>query len=322
MQYSNPLPPALLGDHKSLSPEGRKELNSLSRRSPKAFMVQLLITWISIIAIIGLAVKINTLWTSLVAIILVATRQNILALLIHEQAHCLGFKSKPGDMIVNLLAAYPMLLITVEGYSQIHLSHHRFYFTNKDPDILRKTGPDWVFPMSLSNLLKLFATDLFGLNLFKFIMGKKAKKDFNLYKRPSTIPSWIRPCYYLILVGIITWTHTWTIFLLYWLLPLVTVFQVIVRWGALCEHQYIPGNNIIETSPLIEPQWLGKLILPNLNFNLHPYHHFCPGIPFNGLPKAHAIFKREGLVNEKNVFKGYGAYFRYLIKQHSNKPSF
>ena len=26
--------------------------------------------------------------------------------------------------------------------------------------------------------------------------------------------------------------------LLYWLVPLLTVTQVLVRWGALCEHKY------------------------------------------------------------------------------------
>jgi fatty acid desaturase len=254
---------------------------------------------------------------SLLAIIVVATRQNILGLLVHEQAHCLGFKSKPGDLFVNLFAAYPMLILTVEGYSQIHLSHHRFYFVDKDPDILRKTGPDWIFPMELKKLVKLFLSDLCGWNLYKLILGKKATKDFKLYKRPAKIPAWVRPVYCLALVSVLTWTNSWTLFLLYWLLPLVTVFQVIVRWGALCEHQYIPGANVVESSPIIEPSWLERLILPNLNFNLHPYHHFYPGIPFNNLPKAHAIFLREGLVDEKNLFKGYGAYFKYLIRAPS-----
>jgi fatty acid desaturase len=313
MQYSQPLPTALLGDKNKLSPKGRKELNSLSRRSPRAFLTQLLLAWLTIFTVIAIAVKLNTIWISMLAIIVVATRQNILALLVHEQAHCLGFKSKLGDLFANLFVAYPLLIVTVEGYAQIHLSHHRFYFTDKDPDILRKTGPEWTFPMPMLTLLKLFVTDLFGLNLYKFFIGKQPSKGLVLYKRPMIVPGWVRPCYYLIFAAILSWTGAWTIFLFYWVLPLITVFQAIVRWGALCEHQYIPSTSVVESSPIIEPLWFEKLILPNLNFNLHPYHHFCPGIPFDNLPKAHAIFQREGLIDESNVFKGYGAYFWYLV---------
>ena len=161
MLYSQPLPPALRGDKQALSAEGRKEHNSLSRRSPRAFLTQLFLAWAVIIAVIALAVDLNTICMTLLAVVVVATRQNILGLLIHEQTHCLGFKSKQGDLLVNLLTAYPMLLVTLEGYAQVHLSHHRFYFSEKDPDILRKTGPEWTFPMPAKQLLRLFVTDLF-----------------------------------------------------------------------------------------------------------------------------------------------------------------
>lgn len=313
MQYSQPLPPALLGDKHALSAKGRDELDSLNRRSPKAFLKELFLAWTFIFAIIALATRLDMFWMNVVAIIVIATRQNVLALLLHEQAHCLGFKAKPGDLVVNLLVAYPLLLTTVENYSQVHLSHHRFYFTDQDPDLLRKTGHEWTFPMPAARLLKLFATDLSGFNLVKFIKGKQATKGYEKYKRPSKIPTWVRSAYLAILATILIWSGAWPQFLLYWVLPLMTVFQVIVRIGALCEHVYIPGAGVPETSPTIEPLWWEKLLLPNLNFNLHPYHHFYPGIPFDNLPKAHAIFQREGLIDEANVFKGYGAYFKYLV---------
>lgn len=318
MQYSQSLPPALRGDKRALSLEGRKELDSLCGQSPRAFLKELILAWAVIIGVTVWSVHADNLWLTLLAIVLIATRQNVLALLIHEQAHCLGFKAKPGDLLINLFAAYPLLIVTVEGYSQIHLSHHRFYFSERDPDILRKTGPEWTFPMPANRLFWIFVTDLLGLNLYKMIKGKRPNKDYQLYKRPSKIPRWIRPLYYLVLVAALTFTGTWTIFFLYWVLPLLTVFQVIVRIGALCEHQYIPATSVIESSPIIEPLWWEKWMLPNLNFNLHPYHHFCPGIPFDKLPQAHAIFLREGLVNETNVFNGYGAYFRYLVSGRNN----
>jgi fatty acid desaturase len=313
MKFSKPLPPAVLGDKRALSVVGRKQLDALNGPSPKAFIFQLLQAWLVIFSAIAVAVYVNNILISLAAIFIVATRQNVLGLLIHEQAHCLGFKAKPGDLLVNLFAAYPLLIMTVEGYSKVHLAHHRFYFEDNDPDLQRKSGPEWTFPMPRNQLLQLFAKDVFGLNLVALIKGKKAGKERTQFNRPWLTPAWVRSGFYLVVVSLLTWSGTWSIFLLYWLLPLVSVFQVIVRIGALCEHQYIPNASVLDSSPIIELYWWENMLLPNLNFNLHTYHHFCPGIAFNNLPKAHAIFRREGLIDEANVFKGYGAYFKYLV---------
>jgi fatty acid desaturase len=116
--------------------------------------------WAVIIASIWLAVELQSVWVSVLAIFIVATRQNILGLLVHEQSHCLGFKASYGDSLVNFLVAYPLIVLTVEGYSQVHLSHHRYFMTEQDPDLLRKSGKGWTFPMKAGRLGKLFLTDL------------------------------------------------------------------------------------------------------------------------------------------------------------------
>ena len=103
------------------------------------------------------------------------------------------------------------------------------------------------------------------------------------------------------------------LFLLFWLLPLLTVFQLIVRWGALCEHKYnLAGAGVAESTPLIVQRWWERLLLPNLNFAMHPYHHYFPGIAFSQLPRVHAIYEREGLIDQRHVFRGYGAYWRHI----------
>jgi fatty acid desaturase len=116
-----------------------------------------------------------------------------------------------------------------------------------------------------------------------------------------------------LVAAVLSVTHCWDILLLYWLLPIVSVSQVIVRWGAICEHKYnLPGASVEESTPLIIPSWLDKILLPNLNFSMHPYHHYFPGIAFCNLPKVHAIYQREGLLHEGHIFRGYRSYYRYL----------
>ena len=38
-------------------------------------------------------------------------------------------------------------------------------------------------------------------------------------------------------------------------LPLLTVLQLIFRWGALVEHEYNqPGSRVVDTTPLVVPR--------------------------------------------------------------------
>ncbi|MDV6344957.1 fatty acid desaturase [Nitrosomonas sp. Is37] len=312
------LPPALLGDKNSLSDQARAEIQNLSGAQPIAFLFQILSAWGVIFAAITLAVYLDNIWMSLLVMVIVATRLSILALLVHEQVHFLGFRGRYGDLIVNLLAAYP-LGITVEGYAKVHLSHHKHYFTENDPDFLRKSGIDWTFPMSTGRLIKLLASDLFSLSFIKLLKGKRLD-NAHIFKRLYSLPKWVRPTFYIGVVAVFTYTEMWQVFLMYWLLPLLTIFPVFVRLWAISEHIYnLPGVSVIESSPLIILSWWEKLLLPNLNFTLHPYHHFYPGIAYCNLPKVHAIFQREQLVNEKNVFYGIWKYLKYL--QHSEARS-
>lgn len=315
MNQLSSLPPALLLDSKSrLSAQARTEILKLNGSQSFLFLLQALRAWIIIITAIAIAVYVNNIWVSLLSILIVATRFNIFALLIHEQVHFLGIRGKYGDLIVNLLVGYPLLVTSVENYAKVHLSHHKYFFTQKDPDLLRKSGVDWTFPMNYFHLTKLFLSDLFGLTFIKLLKGKRMEQQ-NIFSRPHQYPTWIKPTYYIGIAILLTYTNMWSIFFLYWVLPLLTVFPAIVRLGAITEHIYnLPEANLIESSPLILLSWWEKLLLPNLNFSLHIYHHYYPGVACFNLPKVHQIFKRENLINEENIFYGYWAYLKYLQK--------
>ena len=308
------LPQAIKGGKDALSETARREIMDLSHRSPGMFLFHALLAWAVIFGSIWFAVWADNIFASILVIFIVATRQNVLGLLVHDQAHCLGFKARIGDLVTNIIAAYPLLVLTVEGYSKVHLSHHRYFFTEKDPDFLRKSGEEWLFPKVPLVLAKIFGRDLLGINLWTLIKGKKL--DVPVFNRPHPTPKWVRPVFYLIVAILLTVSGTWHLFLIYWLLPLVTFLQIIVRWGAMCEHIYnLPGASLEESSPIIDRKWWEHLILPDLNFTLHPYHHYFPGIPFCNLPKVHEIFIREGLVDEEKVFHGSWQYLRFLTKR-------
>ena len=157
--------------------------------------------------------------------VFVATRLSILALLVHEQVHFLGLRGQYGDLIVNLLAAYP-LGITVEGYAKVHLAHHKYYFTENDPDFLRKSGIDWTFPMSARRLIKLVASDLFSLSFIKLLKGKRLDSP-HIFKRPYSLPKWVRPTFYIGVLAILIYTEMWQVFLMYWFVTFIDNFSYV-----------------------------------------------------------------------------------------------
>lgn len=309
--------PALSGDKTNLSKQAHEEIQELSGARPREFLIQAGGAWGVIIMVIVLAIHIDSIWMTLLAIPIIATRFNILGLLVHEQVHQLGLRGRYGDILANVLVAYP-IGITVEDYARVHLSHHKYYFTEDDPDFIRKSRLDWTFPMTAWQLVKLLLSDLSGIGFYRILKGKQLKNKA-VHNRLHPTPQWLRPVFYTITAVLLTYFKAWPLFLIYWMLPLISFMPLIVRLGAICEHVYgQQGASIIESSPLIILNWWEKLILPNLNFTFHAYHHFFPGVAWCRLPKVHKIFKQENLVNEDAIFHGYFSYLKYLQNSTAN----
>ncbi len=313
------LPPALKAGKEGLSKEGLAAVMQLNGSRPAAFVRATVMAWLVIALAIWAAVTSGSWIVAALAVFIVASRQNVLGLLIHEQTHS-SLGGKYGDWFANIFCAYPLLAITVDGYAQVHLTHHRDYFKATDPDFIRKSGEEWTFPKRPMDLLGLFLKDLFMVNTIKMIKGKKVVGSTVPFVRRNPTPKWIRPVMLLALIGILTWTGTWGYFLLFWVLPLVSVMPVFVRWGAICEHEYnIVDADLLETTPLIVQTWWERLLMPNLNFGMHPYHHIFPGVSWSLLPRVHEIFQKEGLVIEENVFYGNAPYLRHLVRGNSDQ---
>ena len=312
-----PLPTPIIDDKSRLSEPGKRRLKALSGPRPLSFVLQLIVTWLTIVFAIALAVQLQSIVASALLIVLIATRQNLLGLLVHEQVHFLCSRRKWGDIVTDLFAGWPILGMQVHSYANIHLAHHHHYFSDMDPDFYRKNGPDWSFPMAGRHLLWLFLSDAIGLTFLRLVAGKntaKAKSDAKIGRRPS-MPRAVRVAYYLAILALAWYWGILGLLLVYWFLPLIFLLPVIVRFGAICEHKYnVETRQLEDSTPIIVLRWWETVLLPNLNFNYHIYHHYYPGVSYSNLPKVHELFLDEGLVDETHVYLGYAAYIRDLLR--------
>lgn len=306
--------PAVLGGPDKLSSAARAEIQGLSGHRPHRWLREAAINWVAIAVIIWIGVMAHNVFVTLLCICFIGVRQMVLGLLLHDQVHRLGLRGKYGDWIANSIVGYPLFATTVEDYAKIHLTHHKYFMTQKDPDFIRKSGEEWTFPMSIGRVLRILAMDITGLNTIKLIKGKTGKPGMDEFKRKNPSPLWLRLAYYAVAAVAITLVHGWTVFLIYWLVPVLTVTQLGVRWIAVIEHEYnVEDSTVLEVTPLIQLTWWQRVIFPDLNFAMHAYHHLHPGVSFGNLPRVHEIYRREGLVDETAVFKGQGSFVRYLI---------
>lgn len=309
------LGPAVLGGPERLSSGGRAEIRTLSGHRPLRFMAELALNWGVIAATVSVGLWASNPFVTALCIVVVGIRQRVLGLLLHEQVHRLGLRGRHGDRIVNALVVYPLFATTVEDYAKVHLAHHKYFMTKKDPDFVRKSGADWTFPMSLRQLLALVGMDLTGLNTVQLVKGKTAGTGMEEFRRPHPTPRWFRLAWLVSLAAALSVCEAWGLFALYWVLPILTVTQVCVRWTAAMEHRYNhEGAELLQVTPLIRLTRGQRLMFPDLNFALHAYHHLHPGISFSNLPRVHEIYRRAGLVDERAVFDGQAAFLKSLIR--------
>ena len=94
-------------------PELKRELQELMHPAPVAFLFQWLLAWTVIVGAIFIAARLHNVWITILAVLIVATRQQVLALLMHEQTHRLCSIRKWADYFCELTIAYPLLITLV-----------------------------------------------------------------------------------------------------------------------------------------------------------------------------------------------------------------
>ena len=249
------------------------------------------------------------------AVIVIGIQQHALFILAHDAAHYRLFRSRPvNDGVGRAIGMAGG--ISMCTYRVIHRLHHNNLYTDEDPDTAIHGG----YPRGVAYLFKKLGEDLLGLNAWKtfaYFFGSPAiNRETNRAARPldDTSPAlraaarrdrWLvvafhvaAPITFLALGGL----HALALYLVLWVLPGLTVLQVILRLRAIAEHGAVTDLS----SPLTAARcnrtrgspanWIGRLVLFPHHVNYHLEHHLYPAVPHYNLPRLHRLLESKGVL--------------------------
>ncbi|KAF9327565.1 hypothetical protein BG006_009159 [Podila minutissima] len=193
---------------------------------------------------------------------------------VHDATHssvAKGVYKKPVNNLVGYLSGLPLNL-PFGVYRQLHLLHHRYTNTDKDPDVWDSRGPMVV------RFIKWFFPDFFWM---KSVLGGEVP---NARLGEAAL-------YYLGVMFMMRQFHKRGMaFVKYWLIPQRAAYWLLMWLFAYVPHRadgdhehYSATDNIYKmtnvTGGILRSDGL-NLAIPLLNQHLHNIHHLYPQLPF------------------------------------------
>lgn len=256
-----------------------------------------------------------------VCFVLMARHQKALATLMHDGSHRRLFASRALNDWVSQLFLASAVHLFADGYRRTHMRHHRKPLLEDDPDI----GITGGYPISRASLARKLLRDLCGITYVKFVRhfiapSARTKKQAKLEEGgEKTVPVAASLASMLAWNAVIATALTLAGHPLYypllWLLPQLTVLQVILRIRGIAEHAGLQPQEAQERCTRTVRSLLQAWFFAPNNINFHIEHHLYPGIPWFNLKKVHEVLEARGALPPENVVDGYGDVLRAVIRK-------
>jgi fatty acid desaturase len=319
-----------------LSPQ---ELAPLTQLSTLRSLLAIAQTMLCLFAGVALGVwvwgTVHAWWALPVVVIWMAVHQHAWFILNHDAAH---YRLLPQRSFNDALGAFMGITggVSMHTYRVTHRLHHNHLYGPQDPDTAIHGG----YPRGKAYLLKKLLQDIVGLNAWKtyaYFFGSPAINDETgqginplndtspqlrqaarrdrmgvvafhllvpvaLFVIAASADSTGARGYFSYLLSQALWFY-----LVFWVLPLLTVLQPILRLRAICEHGAVSDLS----SPLTAARsnntrgrwlnWLSRFFLFPHHVNYHLEHHLYPAVPHYHLPRLHALLQAKGALQGAEV---------------------
>lgn len=246
-------------------------------------------------------------WTAvLLAMPVMAIFQNRLFILHHEGAHRLLFSNRRwNDWVgINLFG----LLAFGTGshsYRRAHTRHHRDEFGPGEPDFLLYS----FYPIPRQSFRRKMVRDISGVSAWRSLRpritgigtGKHRNNSLRFYAGQLLV-------FALFLVASVPW-----LYLLLWLIPYVTFYQVLNRLRAIAEHAGMTRSTDRRlASHNVRNGLVARATIVPCGVGLHLAHHVDMGIPFRNLGEYTRVMHQDGYINDDMTWPNYRTLWKAL----------
>jgi len=286
--------PAIAGDLLTLA-----EIQDLRRVSGLRSAALVLHAW----AVIAGAILLYALWPSIVTLVLavavIGARQLGLMVLVHEAVHWRLFdNAKVNNRVGAWLCAYP-IWGELSAYRRRHHLHHRHTLDDEDPD-LALVAP---FPITHRTFWMNVARDLCGVTAcISVVRGPAWRSGAVVLWRALRGPLAAN----LVIFGLLATLGRWELYLVLWLLPLATWYQLASRIRDAAEHAMVSdGSDPLRNTRTVTAGLLERAFLAPYWVSYHLEHHLFVFVPCWSLRRAHALLLAKGLGARMEIASGY-----------------
>ncbi len=281
----------------------KAELQDLSRIDSVKFTAAALFEVATVVAAVVVSVTLHNPVVYVLAVIVIGTRINAFGALMHDAAHYRAYSNRLVNEIVGEMLAFPTTS-SMAGYRNTHFAHHRALNGENDPDWNRDSGrEEFSFPVPRQVMAGRVARYLFGLKVLSALTG------YHGNEQTRNIPVWLaraRLAFLVVLVVASIAFGFWQLLLLYWVVPLLTVFLAVRYLRSVAEHYAVEHETALsEGRTVLAPLWERWLIAP-WGLNYHLEHHLYPSVPCFRLHELHKLLMtRDPFPELAHVTHGY-----------------
>jgi fatty acid desaturase len=275
------------------------ELQHLRRLSALRGVGLVLHAW----AVIAGAMILYAAWPSVLtlglAVAVIGARQLGLLVLMHDAAHWRLFPHpRVNTWVGQWLCAHPVGS-EMAAYRARHHLHHRHTRQPDDPD--RALAP--AAPRTRTSFWRDVFCDLAGVTAASRLLHGRPWRT-----GPSCLwPRWRGPlATNALLFGVLAALGHWWLYLLLWLLPLATWYQLASRIRDIAEHGLVSDDgDPLRNTRTVAAGLLARIFLAPYWVNYHLEHHLMVFVPCWKLRQAHAVLLARGCAPRMEMAASY-----------------
>ncbi len=301
-----------------IRPDSLKQLYELDSVRALAAVAE---TWAMIIVSIGLALWSHSVIVWFLAIFIVARCQHALMVLAHDAAHFRLLENRFWNDFIGQWICFWPVGSSLEGYRNVHLRHHRYLHTDKDPD-LSLSRP---YPATTASWRRKLIRDLSGISELQIRGYIKVENGRSHLARGRMLrdftPSAIaRRLAFLAFLATLFHFGYFFAFIALWVIPEMTVQRVIARVRAVLEHGGVPDptDGLRNSRTIISRTWIMRFMLNPHHVAYHLEHHLFPAVPHYNLPKLHLALAADPRYEKALVDYSYSEAMNDVVRHSSD----